>query len=153
MKAAAAGPTMFLWALLLCVIVPPPSVAKPQMTAADHLRRGVELGQKGDLEGAIAEFREALRLKPDFADAHLNLGVALRDKGDLDGAIAEHRTALRLQPEDAGAHYALGLALTAKGDRREAAHAFREFLRLAPNTPNNRQFIQKARALLRDLEE
>ena len=53
----------------------------------------------GDLDGAIAEYRTALRLRPDYATAHHNLGDALRAKGDLDGAIAEYRTAVHLQPD------------------------------------------------------
>ena len=53
---------------------------------------------KGDLDGAIAEYREALRLNPNDDEAHFNLGVALGKKGDWDGAIAEYREALRLNP-------------------------------------------------------
>ena len=46
---------------------------------------------KGDYDGAIAAFKEAIRLDPKDADAHANLGVALRGKGDADGAIASSR--------------------------------------------------------------
>ncbi|MGH9783173.1 MAG: tetratricopeptide repeat protein, partial [Terriglobia bacterium] len=91
-------------------------------------------------------------LKPDDAVGHYSLGLALTAKGDRDGAIAAYRTALRLEPHDADTHYYLGDVLRAKGLKKEAALQFREFLRLAPDTPNNRVFIQKARAWLRDLE-
>ncbi len=70
----------------------------PQAKADDakaHFDRGMALGDKGDLNGAITEFREAIRLKPDYAEAHYNLGVAFAHKGDLDGAIAELREAIR----------------------------------------------------------
>jgi tetratricopeptide (TPR) repeat protein len=56
--------------------------------AAAHYNLGVALSNKGDLDGAIAEWREALRLNPNYGDAHYNLGVALWHKGDWDGAIA-----------------------------------------------------------------
>ena len=35
----------------------------------------------GKHDEAIAAYREAIRLKPDFADAHFNLGIALADRG------------------------------------------------------------------------
>jgi Flp pilus assembly protein TadD len=48
----------------------------------------------------MASFREAIRLKPDFARAHFNLGVALARKGDRDGAIEALREASRIDPSD-----------------------------------------------------
>jgi Tfp pilus assembly protein PilF len=50
------------------------------------------------LDGALAEFREALRLKPDYAPAHVGLGNVFYDKGDPDAAIVEFREAVRLKP-------------------------------------------------------
>ena len=44
---------------------------------------GIALYDKGDLDGAIAAYREVLRLDPRSVLAHNNLGNALRDKGDL----------------------------------------------------------------------
>src|SRR5881227_100195 len=42
-----------------------------------HINLGSALRQKNDLEGAIAEFREAVRIKPDAYQAHFNLGMVL----------------------------------------------------------------------------
>ena len=40
-------------------------------------------------------FREAIRLRPDFAEAHNNLGLVLVQSGDDAGGIAEFREAMR----------------------------------------------------------
>jgi Flp pilus assembly protein TadD len=61
---------------------------------------GISLGESGRLDEAIASFREAVRLKPDFARAHFNLGVALYRRGDRAGAAAALREAGRLDPGD-----------------------------------------------------
>ena len=47
---------------------------------------GNALVAKGDPDGAIREYREAIRLKPDYAEAHSSLGNALSGKGDVDRA-------------------------------------------------------------------
>ena len=49
----------------------------------DHFHFGVALQDKGDLEGAIAEYRAALHLNPNHVSAHEGLGTALHSKGDL----------------------------------------------------------------------
>ena len=59
------------------------------------------LRAKGDLDGAIAEYREALRLNPNNALAHNGLGFALEKKGDLRGALEEYRAATALDPKNA----------------------------------------------------
>ena len=40
---------------------------------------------RGSWSEAVAEYRTAIRLKPDDAVVHYNLGIALRDQGKLDG--------------------------------------------------------------------
>ena len=50
------------------------------MTAEAHYRLGLEIYVKGDVGGAIAEYREALRLKPYDEGAKLMLKFALDDK-------------------------------------------------------------------------
>ena len=65
-----------------------------------HCILGAALVEKGDLEGAERQFREAVRLEPNNASAHRGLAFALREKGDLDGAEKEEREAARLEAEE-----------------------------------------------------
>ena len=52
---------------------------------------GVLLQDQGKLEEAIANYRQALRLKPDYAEAYNNLGNALQDQGKLEEAVGQLR--------------------------------------------------------------
>jgi serine/threonine-protein kinase len=48
---------------------------------------GVSLAEKGSLDEAVAAYKEAIRLKPDFAEAHCNLGHVIRDKAQFAEAL------------------------------------------------------------------
>jgi Tfp pilus assembly protein PilF len=47
----------------------------------------------GEIQEAIKEFRQALQLKPSYAEAHYNLAQALQKIGQADAAAAEFRRA------------------------------------------------------------
>ena len=51
------------------------------------------------IEEAIAAFREAIRLKPEWAEAHFNLGRIVKEAGKDDEAEAEFAEAKRLKPD------------------------------------------------------
>jgi Flp pilus assembly protein TadD len=53
----------------------------------------------GDLERAIKQLREAIGLKPGYADAHNNLGIALASGGRIEDAMGEWEKAVRLNPK------------------------------------------------------
>ena len=53
------------------------------------------------VDEAIAHYRKALAIRPDYADASCNLASALLSNGDLDGAIAHYSACLALSPEGA----------------------------------------------------
>src|SRR2546426_8457096 len=46
---------------------------------------------------AIAAYKEALRVKPDYADVHLSLGSLYVDQGDKDSAMKEYQALLDLK--------------------------------------------------------
>src|SRR5262245_45353212 len=66
--------------------------------------RGLERLNKGEYNAAVEFFRQALKIKPDYADALNNLGKALEALGKDDEAIGDFDQALKLAPENAVIH-------------------------------------------------
>jgi Flp pilus assembly protein TadD/2-polyprenyl-3-methyl-5-hydroxy-6-metoxy-1,4-benzoquinol methylase len=95
--------------------------------------QAVGLHQAGQLDQAIALYRQALALKPDLAGAHSNLGTALCDLGMLEQAEASYRNALALLPGQAEAHNNLGTVLFERGKLDEAISGYRAALSLRPD--------------------
>src|SRR4051812_10531423 len=57
---------------------------------------GEALRASGQVDRAIAAYRQAIEQEPNYAEAHSNLGLALQTKGQLDEALAAHRRAVEL---------------------------------------------------------
>jgi type II protein arginine methyltransferase len=60
---------------------------------------GAVLNTLGDAGGAVAAYRRALALDPNYADAFNNLGVIYRSQGQRDKAIENFRLAVALKPD------------------------------------------------------
>jgi len=69
---------------------------------------GVLLAEEGKSKDAIAEYRESVAIRPDYADARNNLGYELAVVGDTAQAIDELRRAVDLKPGYADAEVNLG---------------------------------------------
>jgi Flp pilus assembly protein TadD len=69
------------------------------------------LSNNGDPEEAVANFRKALQLKPNYDNAHLNLAAVLTMQNRFDEAISHYREVLRLIPNDRRARQGLQQAL------------------------------------------
>ncbi len=87
----------------LALLIPSPAYAQSRQPlnkvehpedALLHGNLGIALAEKGDLDGAIAEHREAIRLDPEDAWIRFSLGFLLLEKKDVAGAIAEFRKVL-----------------------------------------------------------
>lgn len=87
----------------------------------------------GQVDMAIDQYHNALRLEPDFEKAHNNLGNAYFSKGLFDMAIDQYRDALKLRPDYAEAHFDLGNAYFSKDLFDRAIDQYRDALRLKPD--------------------
>lgn len=108
------------------------AVAAHPLSVAAHSSLGLALNDKGDQDGAVACYKEAIRLDHKVASTHHNLGAALWAKGDRSGAVACYREAVRLDPKQARSHNNLGASLAYEGNWDEAVAALKEALRLEP---------------------
>jgi tetratricopeptide (TPR) repeat protein len=111
------------------------------------LQRAWARDEKGDLEGALNDLDEAIRLKPDYADAFNNRGAVRYDKGDLKSALKDYNEAIRLKP-DADAFYNRGEARNASSDLDGALQDYNEAIRLDPDHAqalHNRSLLRKAK--------
>src|SRR5229473_3750108 len=93
---------------------------------------GVVQIEKGNIDEAIRQCEEALKIQPNEPDAHIVLGNAFMAKQDVDRAIAHYEQALTLRPEDSNAHYNLGIALQEKGETDRAAREYEKARQYEP---------------------
>ncbi len=107
---------------------------------------GMALVRQGDLEAALDQYGEAMRLKPDYsygkwklsdayAEAHNTFGVSLFNKGLRREAMAHYEKALRIKPDLAAAHSNMGTILEMEGKSAEALSEFEKALKLNPQDP------------------
>jgi Tfp pilus assembly protein PilF len=80
-----------------------PSQDRPHQIAAHNLL-GRALRSQKKYDEAIAEYRKAIQLDPNYELAYVNWGVALRQQGKYDEAIAKYRKAVELEAKDADAY-------------------------------------------------
>lgn len=92
---------------------------------------GIELEHKGRLDEAIAAFRTAASLQPDYMKAYSEWGGALMEKGDNEKAVQVLQTALSIDdasPDSTGIHYRLARAYLALGNPQAAIGEYRTVL-------------------------
>jgi predicted O-linked N-acetylglucosamine transferase (SPINDLY family) len=102
---------------------------------------------------AIGEFREALRLKPDFSVAYNNLGIVLADCGQDRGAVACFEQAVQLDQRNAQAWMNLGSALLDLGETRDAAACFECAIEAEPNQGQAFERLGRCRSRAGRVEE
>ena len=84
------------------------------------------------IDAAIQAYKQALAVKPDFAEACFNLSLALEQKGHRIEAIFYLQQTVRMQPEHLKAHRRLAQLLPADKRDGEAKEHAREAQWLAP---------------------
>jgi tetratricopeptide (TPR) repeat protein len=127
---------MHRFLLLLLLISGSVALAQsPQQLVQDAMQKQ----QAGDLEGAVAEYRQFLKVHPEATAIHSNLGVALAGLGRFEEAIPEYKTALRQSPAQPGIRLNLALAYYKMG---RVADATTQLARVHSEDPANLQAVQ-----------
>jgi tetratricopeptide (TPR) repeat protein len=112
-----------------------------------HLWVGMALQDEGDSRRALAEYREAARLNPDYLFTHFTLGGLLDKLGRPEEALAEYRRALQIHPQEPAVHDRIGVILVELGHYDEAGGEFRDAAQLDPASPWPHFYLAKALAM------
>ncbi len=94
---------------------------------------GDELYQRGDIPGAVREFKMALLLDTANENVYNSLGVCYGVRNEFDRALEEFETAISLNPEEVMPLYNAGLVCTMKGDNDGALEYFLKAERIGPD--------------------
>ncbi|HXQ39631.1 MAG TPA: tetratricopeptide repeat protein, partial [Candidatus Udaeobacter sp.] len=124
-----------------------------------HVNLGNALYDKGDLDGAIIEYRVAIQLNPKDPKASYDLGNALSRQGKFDQAIAAYQVAIGIDPKFSSAHRNLGMllhkiALSAPVTVErtllliDACAALKQAAALSPSGQDNAESLHELDALL-----
>jgi type IV pilus assembly protein PilF len=94
-----------------------------------HFDLGVQAQSTGDVQGAVAEFQEAIKLDPRFPEAHNGLGILLHLSFQRhEDAITHYKKALELRPDYSEAKNNLGNVYLDQGRFDEAIALYEEAL-------------------------
>jgi len=94
--------------------------------AQDYYKYGLILAGEGREAEAAQAFRQALGIRPDWAEVHSLLGSALARAGNFVEAEAELRQAVTLKPDYAEGWNFLGEFLKERGKETAAQEAFKK---------------------------
>jgi tetratricopeptide (TPR) repeat protein len=122
----------------------PPNSARtdPSVSVEAAAESAAACAAAGDLDGAIARLREAVRASPDSAQARYQLAVTLwnryqhgrgrRLKADIDEAVSELSPAVQQESDNAQFHLVLGQLLAEQQQYGQAVQHIRRAMTLAP---------------------
>ena len=129
-------------------MTPRPNTAPLLLSTPDfdwsHNNIGICLFDSDQVSAAIDEYREAIRLRPDFVEAQNNLGNALTPRRALRRShrrvpgcprLASGRGRRAVQP---------AVVLMKAGHRSEAANQLREILKSHPDLPQVQALLEQA---------
>jgi tetratricopeptide (TPR) repeat protein len=114
---------------------------------------GVTRLREDRYDEAADAFRDALKRRPDSADANRNLGTALAATGHAPEAITYLRRAVQLAPNNGGAQYELGNLLLGRREFRQAADCFQVAVHTLPDFAPAHNSLGLALASLGDLNQ
>ena len=120
----------------------------PRHIIATYVNRGILHLRRGNVDGAMADFDEALRRDPNEAEAYLNRGSALLRRDQTREAVAMFSQAIDHNTRrPALAHYGRAMAYELLGDVRAAYYDYRRASELDPEWRAPREDLQRFRVV------
>jgi Flp pilus assembly protein TadD len=112
----------------------PKKPADGDRSAAEKaLVEGAKAQTARQLPEAVAAYRKATQLDPDYFEAYYNLGVVSAQLGSLAPALAAYETALAIQPDSHDARFNFALALKQANYPIDAANELEKVVAKSPS--------------------
>jgi len=94
-----------------------------------RVNRGATYARLGDIQNALADFTEGLKLKPDHAVGYMNRSIMYHNLGKIDLALKDIESYLNLVPYNGDLWYEKGRALRMLNRPQEAIVAYTEAMK------------------------
>lgn len=107
----------FIFSLMFIFSVSAQSVSQE---AVNLRSQGLQLQQRGDYNGAIGAYMQAIQTEPNYATAYNDLGVAMELSGQAQSAEQYYLRALQIEPNYAGVYSNLAAYYEKQGDINRA---------------------------------
>jgi tetratricopeptide (TPR) repeat protein len=122
-------------------------VVAPTDDARALYERGLAAYKDDRDQEAVENFKRAVELSPDFAEAHYRLGLAynaLKQSEEAEKAFADavkaYERIVKQEPKNSDAYYFLGLCLEKLGKYDEAVKALKEAVKTSPVENDDKYF-------------
>jgi len=132
-------PSKLFLLLLICVLASALALGgtgyrsqTPSLDAAKHFQQAKSAEARADWKTSESEYREALRLAPDWAEALVNLGIVYNRQGKTDDALATFNRAAEIDPHLLGAQLNVAITYFRTNRFREAEIPLRRALTIEP---------------------
>ena len=119
----------------------PLEVILPKPDANTHSDRGFSYLNDERYDEALAEFRKAIDIKPDYERAHFGRGHVYRHIKQYANAINAFQQAIKFNPNYKEAYHGLGIAYFESGDNSKAIAAANAALRINAHYQPARQLL------------
>jgi GT2 family glycosyltransferase/glycosyltransferase involved in cell wall biosynthesis/Flp pilus assembly protein TadD len=117
--------------------------SKNSQIKLDLLQEGEKYLQEGLLKEAEKNFREFLKLYPDYGKAYNKLASVLYKKGDIKEASREITKALKLSPDDCDTVKNYGHIMTERSQKSGAFKAYKDYLSKNPHDEEIKDLLDK----------
>jgi len=119
--------------------------SSPFIRSKTYTLWGDVLKEKGDAEGAIEKYKEAIKTDPKYIPAHNKLGATYEALGQLDLALEAYKKAAAQEPVAPAVHFNLGNVYQGLEDFARAEAEYKKAIRLGPEpTARGRSLQAKA---------
>jgi tetratricopeptide (TPR) repeat protein len=113
-----------------------------QQSPPHPLEAGIGKQLRGDFDGAIADFDQAIELAPDRPDIYFDRALAKEMQNDLVGAVADFDQAIALNPQHASLYCVRGIAKQYLGKLDEARADYDQAIAINPQLAVPMAFAQ-----------